>query len=323
MVDKNVLERIWQSIKIDKNYRFTYIKIESQCIPDLNLGLDKEGNRCLILLLPKSGSSKEGPVANIRRKNIELFSGDDDELVLMLKDALHSELFTDLVFAIYQNIRIFDKDKCAPLYIKLVQDWLELFEGKDKKGLTVDQVKGLLAELFVLSKHLQATAANEVDDAVKSWIGPYNTAKDFCLEDKDIEVKFKNTQANKVTISSEFQLTPEPGKELEIWVVSGRTSKEEGANLTTLNNLIKSLIITNGGSLGVYLKTLQMTGITHETIKTYDHIEVVLEKLEVYDASFPSFPSIKRTDIPKEISKVSYDLNLYSLDDFKVFQEDL
>lgn len=323
MIDKNALETIWKSIKIDKKYRFTYIKIESGCIPDLNLGLDKEGNRCLVLLLPKSGSLKERPVANIRRKNIELFSGDDDELVLLLKDGLHSELFTELALAIYQKIRIFDEDKCAPLYIKLVQDWLELFEAKDKKGLTIDQVKGLMAELFVLSTHLQANLGNDVDDVIKSWVGPYNTAKDFCLDDKEIEVKFKNTKATKVTISSEFQLTPELGKELEIWVVSGRTSKEKGANLTTLNDLIKSLIITKGGSLGAYLKTLQMTGITHETIKTYDYIMVILEKLEVYDANNPSFPSIRRTAIPKEVSKVNYDLNLYSLGDFKVLEEDI
>jgi len=325
MIHKNTLETIWQNIKIDKKYRFTYIKIDSGCIPDLNLGLDNEGKRCLVLLRPNSGSSKEKPVANIRRKNIELFSGADDELVLLLKDDLHSELFTELAFAIYQKIRIFEEDKCAPLYIKLVQDWLELFEAKDKKGLTIDQVKGLMAELFVLSTHLQASLAIDIDidDVVKSWTGPYNTAKDFSLVDKDIEVKFKNTKATKVTISSEFQLTPELGKELEIWVVSGRTSEEKGANLKTLNDLIKSLVITKGGSLDVYLKTLLMIGINHETIKTYDHIMVVLEKLEVYNANMPSFPSIKRTSIPKEVSKVSYDLNLYSLGDFKLLEEDI
>jgi hypothetical protein len=323
MINKTALESIWQNITVNHNYRFTYVKIDRGCNPDLNLGLDKEGNRCLVLVHSDSNSSMLSPATNIRRKNIELFTGDDDEIVLLLKDQLHSELFTELSFALYQKIRNVDQDECALLYVQLVQDWLELFEPTENKGLGVDDVKGLIAELFVLMDQLEGDQDDDVNDVIKWWVGPYNTAKDFCLDDKDIEVKFKNTKASKVTISSEYQLTPEPGKGLELWVISGRVDKEKGVNLTILNNSIKGLIVRKGGSVGGYLKTLQRAGVNHETIGSYDHIMIFLEKLEVYDAILSTFPAIRKTSIPEEISKVKYILNLHSLGAFRSYEKDI
>ena len=323
MIEKISLDSIWHSIEVGINFKFTYKKIDSKCIPDLNLGLDIDGNRCLVLLPPKFVPAGSGVITNIRRKNIELFSSDEGEIILLLKDQLHSELFTDLVFALYQEIHTVEVANCAPLLIKLVQDWLELFEAKERNGLGDDQVKGLIAELFVLERHLEKDQTSHVNDLIKSWIGPFDTAKDFSFDGKDIEVKFKNIKASKVRISSEFQLTCEPGKGLELWVVSGRFDSESGTNLSILNDSIKKLIVQRGGSMSNYLKSLRKIGINHETIKRYDHIKILLERLEAYDAVASSFPAIRKTSISDEVSMVSYNLNLTSLGAFKIFNESI
>jgi hypothetical protein len=323
MIKKAAFDYIWQEIKIQNGYRFTYKKIDSLCIPDLNLGLDSDGNRCLVLLLPEQVSAKLVTKPDIKRKNIDLFSSDDGEIVLLLKEELHSNLFTDLAFDLYAKIRSSKEDDCALLFVNLVQDWLTLFEPTDVRGLKDEQVKGLIAELCVLAMHLEDNREIDANELIKSWVGPFNTSKDFCLNDKDIEVKFKNTKASKVRISSEYQLTPDPGKGLELWVVSGRVDKEKGVNLTILNNTIKTLIVRRGASVAGYFKTLQMIGINYETISNYDNIMILLEKLEIYDARIPTFPAIRKTSIAEEVSKVSYDINLYSLGAFKTCEKDI
>ena len=47
------LEDQWSRLKGQKNSGFITLRIDANCKPDLNLGINSKKNRCLLLMLPK------------------------------------------------------------------------------------------------------------------------------------------------------------------------------------------------------------------------------------------------------------------------------
>ncbi len=93
-----------------------------------------------------------------------------------------------------------------------------------RRRLTTDQQLGLMGELLVVRRLLDATLETDVVDW---WLGPLAEQHDFGFPDFDIEVKTTTAERRSHVISGTGQLRPNPGRPL--WLVSVQLTRAGGA----------------------------------------------------------------------------------------------
>lgn len=319
-MDVEKLEKQWSKLKKQKSPGFVTIKIDANCMPDLNLGINSKQNRALLLRLPKGvkidfiGEEKE----NLKTS----YNKHENSIVLELLDHYYFSLFNDLIISLYYKIKdIEDPKKHSIDFINTVNKWAAfLAKGKNNK-LTKEVVTGLFGELAVLIEFLKVSNSNEIDPLLKSWQGPYDANTDFVFDNKNIEVKTKNIHSPKVKISSEHQLDDDPGKYLNLAVVSIESDYNSMLTIETMINQIRSHILDLNGDLSVFYEALAQMALYPSILKEYNNYRFTLKQIITYscDLITPNkevFPRVTKSKLPQEIEKVKYLINLTELDSF-------
>ena len=315
-MNKQTLENIWNNIIPTGNGEFEYKLISKESIPQLNIGFNKKSKRCLILELP---FDFEKPFQQYEKENLSLkYFKKEKCLCIILNDDFFKDLFDDLILSIYSKIyKISNTEEYSELFTRHFFKWSSFFENKKTEGLSRDQVKGLIGELFYL-KNLLLNSELNVDDLLISWRGPYDEGHDFVFEFTDYEIKTIESSKNNVRISSEFQLESEKGKELELVVIFVNLDNENGLSLKSLINDIKIIVLDKLGDNSIFINALAQKGLTigdleHYEIYRYTPIEEIS-----YDSNRKNFPKLIRSSIPEEINKLNYNIRLNLLEEFIV-----
>lgn len=320
MDSKDSLIDLWSKVNPLPGYEYSYKKIDDKSITDLNVGISSSGEKCLVLVLPKNFSNNvhiSRLSSGIERLNIVLFLHEERELILLLKDNFYFETFLDFVDTLLPKILVSDELTSPFIFLQTIQDWLKFFEHSGKKGLSDESVLGLLAELRILQKIIDNSNFS-VNSALEGWRGPYHYSKDFELDDRYVEVKYKSLDQSNVSISSEFQLNSDNGKPTHLSVVTGELDQMKGITLSDLNQEIRLSIRREKGDMAIYLKALGQVGVTISNISSYDHIKVIFSNIQTFDASMNDFPCIQKQHLKKAISKVSYKIDVSKLDHFLI-----
>ena len=240
-MNNSILENNWNSIFYTGNSIFEFKRIDSLCIPELNIGLNSLLNRCLILELPKRNKID---FQSKSKQNLSIeFYRDTNYIVIQLTNNAFYDLFNDLIISIYHKIKsISVVDDYSKVLIQTFYKWSEFFEEKISDRLSIDIIKGLFGELLVLKLLVKKSNSSQINDILESWKGPYDQGHDFNLNYKDIEVKTKDISGIDIRISSEFQLETELDKVLELIVISVENNPVEGQSLKDLVLEIKDSI---------------------------------------------------------------------------------
>jgi hypothetical protein len=311
------LEEIWQNIKYTGRYAVDFQRINSECVPELNIGINESSQRCLILELP-SGYILD--VLSLRKRNLSIeYFKEQNYIIITLLDRQFSDLFNDLTLSLFTKVKTIEKvDKYTKEFNRTFYKWSEFFEENDRSLLSDETIKGLIGELYVLKSLLLASSSKELSDILTGWKGPNDQRHDFILPGKNIEVKAKEPTGISIQISSEFQLEDELGKALELWVVNLERvdSVAEGANIRDLVEDIKQLIIDKLGDTVSFVKALGQKGLTVTTIPDYDRFRFRKHSEVVYDCNSPTFPKITKSTIPKAMMGVKYSLRTTGLTEF-------
>lgn len=319
MNTKDKLLGIWDELKPRNEYPFTYIKIDEKSPVDLNIGLSKRLEKCLILVLPKDFLDAESKNqifnSSFKMENIELIIHDQREVILLLKQNMYLPEFIDFIETLLPKIMVANEYESPSVFVKTVKDWIDLFKKKKTNNLTKEKVLGLMAELYVLYHELNISP-NKPNSILNGWKGPYNFSKDFEFDNKYTEVKYTSIRNNSVRIHSEFQLEDDSKKPIELVIVYGEEDEMYGENLSSLNLLLREKIRKLKGDINTYLSALDHLGIKQKELNKYDHIKISFTEMVTYDASAPSFPSIKKSNIEDTISKVEYNLELGGLEKY-------
>lgn len=310
------LEQIWTKLTYTGNSEFEFARLDSgTSIPEINIGFNSKQNRCLLLELPK--------VHNIDfqtsiKENLTLtFFRDTDYIVLELTDSSFLDLFNDLIISIYQRIyQISDVNEYSKIFIQMFYKWSEFFDDKKSEKLSIDIIKGLFGELFILKSLIAESNSFHLNDVLTSWKGPYDLGHDFVLDQKNIEVKTKDLTKTSVQISSEYQLEPEDGKKLELLVLSVEINLLEGQSLRLLFLDVKEMVINKLGDFSIVLAALSQKNISPQNIHLYDNFRFLPIDQVVYDCCEDNFPKLTKSNTPKAISNLKYTLHLIYLDDF-------
>ncbi|MFA8434141.1 MAG: PD-(D/E)XK motif protein [Marinifilaceae bacterium] len=312
------LNKKWQTINnCDTVSGFKIMRISSSCVPELYIALDENGFRCLVLFV--SGEVKI-KLKGSQKKNVSIqYNKDAEAVVIRLCDSNFMELFNDLVISLYNKVKaIVDPQILSHELIGAFYKWVELFEPTYTKKLSQDQVKGLLGELFVLRNFLTDTSVENIDEIMSAWQGPYENSNDFILDSKNIEVKTKMESQSIIRISSEHQLKKEFDKGLELAVVSVKLDLVKGESIYDLIVKIVQILREKLGDLSILYHALNQLGLTVESTIEYNNYRFLVSKISHYDCSKDNFPGLSISNIPKEISKLRYNLRINSLQEFLI-----
>jgi hypothetical protein len=312
----------WSLLEGDGSTKFKSIRIDSVSIPDLYIGISQERKRCLILRLP-IGYIPDFQSSVKQNLSLELYK-ETRWIVLTLLDDQYFDLFDDLIVSIYYKIYAFSD---TPLFVgellKTYYKWSEFFQDSSGDVLSDDQIKGIYGELVYLEDLVKQITSSGINDILSSWKGPYDTGHDFEGEDLNVEVKTKSLSGVSVKISSEYQLLPEPAKQLELAVVSMERDPLTGLSIKELLFRLREIVIVKLGDYTIILKALAQKGLTISKLDEYSHLKFKPLEIKIYDCDHDDFPKIVRTSLPDAISSVSYRLNLNEVKNFIIITKTL
>ncbi len=318
MIHSNDLQEKWNHLTYSGNSEFEFIRIDNgEAKPVINIGFNSLLNRCLLLELPKVHNVD---FQNSIKQNLSLsFYKDTGYIVLELTDQSFTDLFDDLIISIYQHIyQLSNVTDYSQIFIQMFYKWSEFFDDKKSEKLSQDIIKGLYGELFILYSLIQDTDSAHLNDLLISWKGPYDKGHDFELDQKNIEVKTKDSSKSSVQISSEYQLESEADKGLELLVLSVDMNTDKSQSIGTLVDGIKELVVNKLGDFSIVLSALSQKNITPKNIYMYDNFRFEVIEETVYDCLKSDFPKLTASTIPKAIGSIRYTLYLNYLHSFTV-----
>ena len=158
----------------------------------------------LILRLP-DGFDDKVDVPRFKSLEVGFRQLDKTALVVRLLDGTQRELFhalcTDVVGAAEQGE---DLEDAVARAIRRTRRWSFLLRSGSRKGLSIEEQRGLVGELAFLEELKSALGPSA---AIEAWKGPEGSPKDFEFPSLYVEVKARRGAAKpKVRISSEDQL---------------------------------------------------------------------------------------------------------------------
>ncbi len=319
-MDTLQLENKWSKLTGQQSSDFITLKIDAGCKPDLDLGLNKEKHRCLLLRLPVNVKS------NFRgetKENLKtLYNKKENCIVLELLDEYYYSLFNDLIISLFYKIKdIEDNKEYISVFVSTINKWAAFLANTRNNRLTEDVVKGLFGELTVLYEFIKTSSKLNIDYILNSWQGPYDANTDFIFEDKNIEVKTKSMNSTEVKISSEYQLDDEPGKSLELTVVSVEIDFNSTSTLESLINLIRSRIFELNGNLSILFEALAQKSLFSSNLKEYNNYSFTLKQHDTFDCDLiidteGVFPRLMKSQLPENIGGVKYSINLAELNNY-------
>lgn len=191
--------------------------------------------------------------------------------------------------------------------------WYHLLRGGSPGGLSVEEQRGLVAELAFLR---ELVCAFGPETAIEAWTGPTGSAKDFELIGTCIEVKAHRSAAKPfVAISSEDQLADVEGCRLCLRVVNVASAVlPEGQSLHDHARMTAEQFEENGGVFEAWEDALHSTGYDPEN--EYDGRRWLLGSSVTYDV-VDGFPRISSPLIPG-VGNVRYSIALDACEPFKL-----
>lgn len=194
-------------------------------------------------------------------------------------------------------------------------EWRRLLKARPNGLLSMEELRGLIGELWMLLGYF--SDGRSLDAAVAGWLGPLGLPQDFWYpEDGYHEVKAIGPATTRVRISSEYQLDASP-LELVILLVGGTNEQTIGAvNLPALVNRVMARLFDEGSSHEPFAERLARLGVDlHEGF--YHETWFVVTRLTGYGVG-DSFPAIRASALPLGVERVTYQIDVTSLEEFKI-----
>jgi hypothetical protein len=248
--------------------------------------------------------------------NIGFFLAENTVSVI-LKNPSFLEQFNDWVDRIITKVQASDGIETIIEKFNLEIKALISF-GQLEKKLSISSARGLFGELLAIKKMI---ALGNMDHSMilEGWHRPAPANHDFDFEEFTLEVKTVSRSNTTVSISSEDQLTASNGKDLILNIFRiDSINKSEEDSLGNLYSEIRSSLKQNVVNL-FQMKCAedcfcQYLGPEYMPL---DYKFVVLED-DSYNVHQSEFPRIKKSELFNGISKVSYNVDISAIANFKL-----
>jgi len=321
IMDALQLNEKWNLIKPSDTVKI--LRIDSLCKPDLSIGIDQFGKRCLSL---KSRSINENYLEGGEFSNLSIiFLPSEDRVIIRVLEEYFWDLFNDFVISIYHKIyQIEDDATCVKEFFRTFNRWVYFFDEKRGSKISEEVLVGIFGELIFIDYLLSQPALGfKLSDIEQSWVGPYDKGHDFEFLDVDFEIKTKPPRSLDVHIASEFQLQEDVGKQLELVVVDIEKDYMEGKTIKDIISVLKDKIITLGGDISFIVEGLKQKNINFSELDDYENFRFKSHRITFYDCLAEGFPKIQRTLLDQSIRKVRYQIRLSNLTEYIKLEQSL
>lgn len=227
-------------------------------------------------------------------------------LVISLKENSQTELFETLCHdVISAGEAATTLESSLHRVIQRTYRWYHLLKGGLRSGMTIEEQRGLIGELYFLSILVKELGPEK---AIESWLGPFGSSKDFEFIDTCIEVKTRRVAAKpNVTISSEDQLADVENSRVFLNVISVSSEiSNKGKSLHDYVISISNLIKCSESATLQWEEAIYASG--YDPDHDYEERCWVVNETKLYEIT-ETFPRIV-PPIPNGIKNVKYSLSL-------------
>lgn len=280
-------------------------------------GKDADGDCLLIIELAgdhhaqfrKDGTSVLGIGVDLRQSD----EPGQQRLVLTLEKHVDRDLFFGLCETLVASlVPVIDPSAALSVALTHIKRWKAFLAGRKSGGLSTEQVRGLFAELQMLRTlyggRLTAT------DAVEAWCGADRVQQDFIFGDTAVEVKsLSGRERNAVRISSEDQLESLMSNLfLTVYRLSELPDSDQAISLNALIQLIEREV---GGAEALEQFSRKLAAYGYAPLAEYDAPRFLVSDTKAYRV-VEGFPRLIRSQIPQGIARLSYDIELESIQSY-------
>ena len=191
--------------------------------------------------------------------------------------------------------------------LSTLDDWRRLLKTRGRDVLTLDELRGLVGEVWVATNHFDVSHC--VLEVIDAWVGPHGHPQDFAFATLGaFEVKSVGPTAKRVKITSAEQLDS-PGLPLELIVLTIPNASESTPGAVTLVQLatvLRARYIGAGGDPAGFDIKFEALGVKLR-LAFYSETWFSIDAIQTYEVS-NDFPAIRASALPPEISGVQYQI---------------
>ena len=278
--------------------------------------VDEQGR--LLFVLELSGDHRntyKQNVVQVHGLDVDLRLADEGGqlLVLSLNGEHHRDLFQVLCSSLLAEL-IDATSAASALQITLnhLKRWKIFFSGKKARILSLEEVRGLFAELWFLRELLHSKMGANV--AVGSWYGPERIQQDFIFNDSAVEVKsLVASDPRTVRISSENQLD---SVHSALYLLIVRLSASQADGCQSLNEIVVKIKSLVGDSDAAITFEKKLAEFGYLPLIEYDQPKFEVLGTQSYKVG-EGFPRITRVDLASGVIQVRYQIQLEHLQPFR------
>jgi hypothetical protein len=239
-------------------------------------------------------------------------------LTLELQVSALTDAFISLVSELATKSAAAATERAAlDIFLETLAEWQELLTARTDR-LSEGALRGLIAELWFGFE--SGAHRHPEPEVVRAWAGPLGGAQDFQFPPPGHHYEIKSLRPGRtnVEVSSEEQLD---GEDVKLAVV---TLEEVASPLmgVTLPGLIKSVRskLKDGADKAEFNRRFARLFVDPDEPWYSEHAYAVQE-LQIFDVT-EEFPALRRSQLPKEIERTSYRIDIQHLPQFVVYEMD-
>lgn len=297
--------------------------------PDIGRRVDSEGRYdffwavmpnglpALLLRVPE-GTPTVQPLPVLRNLSLSYRLVDNREIFcISLEDRSQIEIFETLCRDVVAAAeRAETANSVLARAVQRTMRWHHLLRAGSVEGLSIEEQRGLVAELAVLRDLVDRHGALT---AIGAWMGPMGSPKDFELADIHVEVKARRGAAHpKITISSAAQLAAVDGFKLYLRVIDVDTAlADQGMTLADHVNATAVCFAEDPAAVGLWEQRLAATGFLSEQVDP--HRVWKTGHARIFDV-IEGFPRLI-PPLPEGVDDLKYSVSLAACAPFEVADE--
>lgn len=293
----NISDRFKEFIQPNK-----FSRVDVNHILELHIGLDEKCRKSIELRAkykPRKVISSGSIEVNQYKKdayNTIRFSLCNEEV-----SGLFYKFCDDLI---EQTRGLKDESEGYQAIVNRYYQWKKLFTSKGNNLLSESEVMGLIGEILFLQKYLKSTIG--LEEGLSGWSGQELTHKDFSYQDCWYEVKTVSSGKNTVKISSIEQLESDVPGELAVYKLEKMSEAYDGISLNKLILDTTDMLVLQDDK-DKFLNKVVLRGYMYNNY--YDTLVFEVKEFVRYKVC-DGFPVLTRNNLPEQIVKVSYEIDL-------------
>ncbi len=241
----------------------------------------------------------------------------DNKVFISLKNNNFKEFFDSWIIGIELKFNALSNgENLVERFNNEIKELINI--GRRSSEISLLVARGMYGELLELKNLILDNLENE-NEVINAWHKPTPANHDFDFTDQTIEIKTISRSNTKVKISSEYQLEafePKP-LYLKIFRIEGIDKSDIDSLGLLYNEIIDLLSPANALNFQIKCCEDKFNKYLGPEIDKLNYKFTVIEKKE-FIVDQINFPRVFREKLMPGISKVSYDLDISSIENFLV-----